>query len=174
MPIYTVHEPPAKRKPHRRGPESFLFVRDGFYFWAFLLPPLWMLWRRLWLVLLGWFVVSVAMGAAMHFAEVSASVRFLAQGLLSLLIGLEAGSLWRWTLRRRNWRELATVSAENLEAAERRFFDLWIGDDGPVRSGVITPSPYGRPSAAPFTAAPIRPSGSPDVVGLFPEPGAGR
>ena len=33
-----------------------MFVRDGFYFWAFLLGPLWMLWRRLWLVLVVYLV----------------------------------------------------------------------------------------------------------------------
>ena len=53
-PIYTVHEPPLKADETRADPERFVFVRDGFSFWAFLLAPLWMLRHRLWLVLLGY------------------------------------------------------------------------------------------------------------------------
>ena len=41
MAIYTVHKPPMKRT--EPDPERFKFVRDGFYFWAFLLGPVWMM-----------------------------------------------------------------------------------------------------------------------------------
>ena len=51
MSVYTVHEPPLRAAEASPDPERFVFVRDGFYFWAFLLTPLWMLWHRLWLVL---------------------------------------------------------------------------------------------------------------------------
>ena len=43
MPTYTVHEPPPRKRRSRADPERFVFVRDGFYFWAFLLAPLWLL-----------------------------------------------------------------------------------------------------------------------------------
>ena len=45
-------------------PERFVFVRDGFSFWAFLLAPLWMLRARLWLVFVGYVVVAVALQVA--------------------------------------------------------------------------------------------------------------
>src|SRR5687768_3953512 len=51
MAVYTVHEPPHE-DPAEADTDQFVFVRDGFYFWAFLFGPLWMIWRRLWLVLL--------------------------------------------------------------------------------------------------------------------------
>jgi len=50
MSIYTVHEPPLKAGESTPDPDRFVFVRDGFSFWAFLLAPLWMLRHRLWLV----------------------------------------------------------------------------------------------------------------------------
>ena len=50
MAIYTVHEPLPRKNETSADPDRFAFVRDGFYFWAFVLGPLWMLWRRLWLV----------------------------------------------------------------------------------------------------------------------------
>ena len=43
MPTYTVHQPPPRKGEAASAPERFVFVRDGFHFWAFLLGPLWML-----------------------------------------------------------------------------------------------------------------------------------
>ena len=60
MAVYTVHEPLPRKNEAAADPERFTFVRDGFYFWAFLLGPLWMLWRRLWLVTLIYFAISSA------------------------------------------------------------------------------------------------------------------
>ena len=52
MTVFTVHEPPPRKNEETASPVRFAFVRDGFYFWAFLLGPVWMLCHRLWLVLL--------------------------------------------------------------------------------------------------------------------------
>ena len=53
MPTYTVHAPqPGWTNDASRAPEQFVFVRDGFHFWAFVLAPLWLLLHRLWLALL--------------------------------------------------------------------------------------------------------------------------
>ena len=61
MAIYTVHEPPLKRDETEPDPDRFVFVRDGFYFWAFLLTPLWMLRHRLWLVLVCYALIASAL-----------------------------------------------------------------------------------------------------------------
>lgn len=168
MAIYTVHEPPAKRRESRQGPERFRFVRDGFYFWAFVLAPFWMLWRRLFLVFIGYVLLSAALSAALYFADAPRPAMFAAQALLSLLVGLEAGSLRRWTLRRRGWRDLGVVSAEGVEAAERRFFDAWNGEPSAPGAASTQPAPTSfLAGARPLTS-------SSGVIGLFPEPGAPR
>ena len=47
MASYVVMEPPgASRNDAAAGA---VLVRDGFSFLAFLLPPLWLLWHRLWI-----------------------------------------------------------------------------------------------------------------------------
>ena len=51
MPTYTVHAPPPHHGETTSAPERFVFVRDGFHFWAFLLAPLWLLLHGLWLAL---------------------------------------------------------------------------------------------------------------------------
>jgi hypothetical protein len=169
MRIYTVHEPPAHWRETRRGPESFRFVRDGFHFWAFLLTPLWMLRHRLWLVLIGYLVLVGAVVVGLRWVGMP-DASFWILLMLSLLVGLEAGSLRRWTLRRRKWIDHGVVAAKNLEEAERRFFDAWTGE-------ASAPSPAAAPAPAfPPGSSFLRPRPAPtqDIVGLFPEPGAQR
>jgi len=42
MTTFTIHEPPPRKNEETASPVRFAFVRDGFYFWAFLLGPVWM------------------------------------------------------------------------------------------------------------------------------------
>src|SRR5713226_10511722 len=98
MSIYTVHIPPLETSA--QDPARFVFVRDGFTFWAFLLGPLWMLWHRLWLVLAGYVVAATALEVALRFIGASASVMVTAGILLALLVGFEAATLRRFTLAR--------------------------------------------------------------------------
>ena len=60
MPVYTVHEPRKLTGNPVRDAERFTFVRDGFHFWAFLLGPVWMLFRRMWLVFVLYAIVMAA------------------------------------------------------------------------------------------------------------------
>jgi xanthosine utilization system XapX-like protein len=165
MTIYTVHEPPARLKATHRGAERFRFVRDGFYFWAFLTPLLWMLWHRLWLVLLGYLLFVGLLTFALIKLGVTAGPAIFINLLIAILIGLEASTLRRWTLARNKWRDLGVVSGDDLEAAEQRFFATWSADDI---------APLAESPARPVYAAntPRRPQPQPDVVGLFPEPSA--
>ena len=125
MAVYTVHEPPPKRYETSAAPERFAFVRDGFSFWAFLLAPLWMLRHRLWLILFGYAVLVVGVGAGLHVLHASTTVRVVVALLLALLIGFEAGTLRRFTLGRRGWSNVGIVVGDDRDTAERRFFDAW-------------------------------------------------
>ena len=179
MAIYTVHEPPLKGDQTQPDPERFAFVRDGFSFWAFLLPPLWMLRHRLWLVLLGYIVVLVALQFALNAIGASTTVTFVVSALLSLLVGLEAATLRRFTLARRRWQNLGIVVGDDLEAAERRFYGVWADGDWPTNASIHrAPRPLSAASssASATTTMPLfqPPQGSAGVIGLFPEPGASR
>jgi hypothetical protein len=165
MAIYTVHEPPLKREQLEPDPERFVFVRDGFSFWAFLLAPIWMLRHRLWLVFVGYLVVTVALQLALRSIGASLTVMLTAAALLSLLVGFEATTLRRFTLSRRRWKNVGIVVGDDLESAERRFFDVWVRDIWD----------HGASRAAPAAVPAMhRPPASSGVIGLFPEPGAPR
>ncbi|MCF8475602.1 MAG: DUF2628 domain-containing protein [Pseudolabrys sp.] len=166
MPTYTVHEPPPRKDESVAAPERFVFVRDGFYFWAFVLAPLWLLARRLWLALLIYVVVIVAIGIGLKYAGGSSTVSGTAEFLVALGLGFEASSIWRWTLARRGWKTLGFVVAEDREIAERRFFAEWTQRAAAPVSD--RPRPAEPSYAAPVWRGPPAPS---DVIGLFPEPG---
>ena len=125
MPTYTVHAPSSLMSDAASSPERFLFVRDGFHFWAFVLAPLWLLLHRLWLALLIYVVGYGALSVGFAFARVSSSTQLIVGLLIALLMGFEASSIWRWALNRRGWATLGFVVAEDAETAERRFFAEW-------------------------------------------------
>jgi hypothetical protein len=165
MSAYTIHQP-LREDDASPDPERFRFVRDGFYFWAFVFGPLWILRHRLWLVLLIYIVVMAGVSAALWTSGLRTAAP-LVHFLLALLLGIEAGTLRRWTLAGRGWKTLGVVVADDLESAERRFFDAWVKDGGDDRSvAAATPPP------PPARRIPTQPGQ--DVIGLFPEPGAPR
>src|SRR6516225_3220468 len=161
MPVYTVHAPTAHAADFR-ATDKFVFVRDGFHFWAMVLGPLWLIAKRLWLALLGWVVITVALEVAVvQFA----GGRLAATGVgipIALLMGLEASTLQRWTYSRRKWRQLDVVVADDEESAERRFFDRfttgkrWSGYDplsvdrgGPPPTRDVPPQRFSDPPPLP-------------------------
>jgi hypothetical protein len=168
MSSYTVHQPPFDTGAAAAEPYRFVFVRDGFSWWAFLVTPLWMLRHRLWLALAVYLPVSAALDVGLRALGASVFMLVLAGLLISLLAGLEAGTLRRSKLARRHWRNIGVVTGDDVEDAERRFFDVWIRQ-APARRPASPPS-----APALGSAAPAPPPAASGVIGLFPEPGAHR
>jgi len=164
MAVYTVHEPPLPANASAPPTDRFVFVRDGFSLVATLFAPLWMLRHRMWLVLLGYLIVLAGLSAALRLVQGSDGAELAVSLLLALLIGFEAGTLRRFTLGRRGFRNVGVVVADDLELAERRYFDSWVNAASAPEQGTT------YATLAPFAA----PQGTPDVIGLFPQPGAPR
>jgi len=169
MPTFTVHQPPPRLGEAASAPERFVFVRDGFHFWAFVLAPFWLLRYRLWLAFAIYLAASILLGIGLLLIGAGSTVQFLAGTLVALLIGFEAATFRRAKLTQRGWKMLGFVVGEDAEMAERRFFAEWSkrADEAPA-----------TPPAAPeprYTVPVRRGTPSPsDVIGLFPEPGSGR
>jgi Protein of unknown function (DUF2628) len=169
MPTYTIHAPPPKSGAAIGDPERFVFVRDGFHFWAFALAPLWLLLRRLWLALAIYVIGYGLLGIGIALLGASASVQLLVNLLVALLIGFEASSIRRWTLTRRGWTTLGFVVGEDAEMAEQRFFARWVQHT--PDTSAVPPVPPEPKHSTPIRRGPPSPS---DVIGLFPEPGGQR
>jgi hypothetical protein len=165
MPTYTVHEPLPRKAESVTAPERFVFVRDGFYFWAFVLAPVWLLVKRLWLAFFIYAALTLAIAVSLKLVGASSLMQTAVALAVALLVGLEAASIWRWTLTRRGWKNLGFVVGEDAEMAERRFYAAWAeraperaADKLPMEPGYTAPVRRGAPSPS-------------DVIGLFPEPG---
>jgi hypothetical protein len=165
MPVYTVHAPSASAE--REDADRFVFLRDGFHFWAMLFGPFWLLWHRLWLGLLGYLAVVATLGATLSLLSASGNVRAAVVLLLAILMGLEAATLRRWSYSWGKWRLIDFVVADDEEAAERRFFDHWTESptSGPPPSYNVPTAPYQPRSMT---------AGGQGIIGLFPEPGGSR
>jgi hypothetical protein len=163
MPVYTVHEPPRRDDDALGHAMRFRFVRDGFHFWAFLLAPLWMLRHRLWIELIAYGLIAGGAVFLLRRFGIEERAGVWVALFLAALVGMEASSLLRWKLARRGFEQVAIVVGDDLEDAERRFFDGW--DEESARP--ISPPPV---ASAPFGPPPAPTPAAGDIVGLFPQP----
>lgn len=177
MATYLVYEPAGSLRTQDAA-ERVVFLRDRFSPWAFIFTPLWLLRYRLWLVFGLWLLVFVAIqiiGVRLGFGPYAAAA---ASFFPSLLIAMEAASLRARKLARLGYREAAVLIAEDLDTAERRFFETW-------RTTPASSSPPSSPNGSIETDYPYPPASAPPaqpqtrtasaseggVIGLFPNPG---
>ncbi len=165
MAIYAVLVPPSSGDALKDS-GKVTFIRDGFSWAALLIPVLWLLWNRMWLVFLGYLAIALALETGAYF------VPGLAPGIVATCFGIlfafEANELRRWSLERKGWRFAGVVAGSNRDECETRFFSAWNTPDRTATS---------QPDFVPASALKIPSVGSrltgadgEDVVGLFPTP----
>ncbi|HEY4193094.1 MAG TPA: DUF2628 domain-containing protein [Mesorhizobium sp.] len=156
MAVYVVMEPPG-----RGNAVDTAFMRDGFSWPGFLVPPLWLLWHRLWIEAVLAFVaigLLIALGETFD-APLSAMLLVV---LVMLYVGLEGQALRVGALARRGWRQWGVVVADDVEDADARYALDAGGDpaeDAPPLS--MTPDPtlarptrHGSLGLVPFSGRP--------------------
>lgn len=117
MARYVVMEPPGTSE---NSGERALILRDGFHIVAFLVPPLWLLWNRLWIEAALTFAAMLALtwlGEAEGFGWTGSALSLL----LSIYVGLEGAGMRIAALRRRDWDEWGALDADSLAEAEIRY-----------------------------------------------------
>lgn len=152
MAFYTVHVPKDAANPVRRADRT-VFVREGFNPWALVFGGTFLLWHRLWIAALGWFVLTGAIiyGAwLLHPPAGAVLTLFL---LLHVFLGVEGNDLRRGALERRRIQLVDVVSGAGRDEAEIVFFHRQ-PDEPRAASG-----PASRVVARATT---------PSVIGMFP------
>lgn len=124
MTTYTVYMPPKDNLV--KSEENFLLIPDTKATLALFFPPFWLVWYKLWLPLMIYFCVIVAI-MILAFTSPSIAVSYLSilPGLYLLLEGYE---LVRKNLESKGWQFAGIVEGENKEEAEIRF----IADHGHI------------------------------------------
>ncbi|GAA2855388.1 hypothetical protein GGQ99_003279 [Aminobacter niigataensis] len=145
MAIHVVMEPPAKAGTS--ASESAVFIRDGFHFFGFIAPLLWLLWHRLWLEAAMTFAATLALAAASEWAGLTFAAPLLPL-LISLYVGLEGGALRIAALRRAGWRQWGVIEADSVEDAEMRYLFAAEADEEPTSAAVAISPATPRPQPA--------------------------
>jgi len=155
MTVYTVHLQSGDAEA-----AGAVFVPEGFAWSAFAVPPLWLLWHRLWLAAFGWCVLVLLVTVVPLGFSTPLKELFLL--LIAVLCGLEARQLWRRKLTGEGMPVAEIVSGDTLQDAEIHFFHRWaerapvLPPPPAVPRQTQLPSAYGSAHETPF--------------GLFPEP----
>jgi hypothetical protein len=147
-----------------RSVEEAAFVKDGFCWPALFIAVIWLIYRRMWLVLLAYLVAAVGLAwLTMSLAEPAATGIAI---LFAIWFALEANNLRRWTLEGTGWRMIGVSEGRDRLAAEYNFYAADQSLTVPVPPvPPAPPSPPERPAVPPTPQPPQTP-----VVGLFPEP----
>ncbi|MCP1559886.1 UNVERIFIED_ORG: hypothetical protein M2438_003981 [Methylobacterium sp. SuP10 SLI 274] len=167
MRTYTLHVPEGSVRGDPRALEQAHLVRDGFSWSAFAFTVLWFLRHRLWLAALLVLVGLVGLALAGRALGLSPFAALVVTLLVSLLIGMEASSLRRWTYGRRGKPAQDAVMAGSQEEAELKAAARWL-DAAPVPGAATT----GFATTAVSRPTPRR--GDDAVIGLFPASEGGR
>ena len=115
--VYTVHAAPGARP----GEPDVVLVKEGFCWPAFLVPPAWALWHRLWWALAAWLTGAAAVAAAGP-ALGLAPAGEAALGLVYALLAAGTANDWRrHALARRGWRFQGVVTGADAIEAEARL-----------------------------------------------------
>lgn len=152
--------------------ERVVFLRERVSVFAFAFGPFWLLRHRLWLGFLIWLAIFIAImiaGRLLGFGPYTAVAAWYAP---AILFGLEGTNFRARKLLRKNYRDAGVVIAEDLETAERRFFESWKNAPHP-NAPVKSDYPY-APGAAPLGFPDTKlavASTEQNVIGMFPTPG---
>jgi hypothetical protein len=170
---YVVFEPAGGLR-NAETADAVIFLREKFSWPALFFAPLWLLRHRLWLGFIGWLAAVMLIAGVAYILDLAPVAGAIALGLPTLIVAFEGTELRRRKLLREGYRDAGVAIGEDIEDAERRFFQEW-----PARAEArrvdTQPAPRAsaRPPAAPMTkSAPL--SDARSVIGLFPEPGGRR
>ncbi|OEJ64405.1 DUF2628 domain-containing protein [Magnetovibrio blakemorei] len=117
MTVYSIHVRDTGLKP------DLALVKDGFSWPAAIFGFFWALVLGAWDVALVLLAVQIVAGLALPMLIGDATALSVVQLGVSVLIGLIANELRRWSLDRRGMHEEAIVTAHDKEEAERRYLD---------------------------------------------------
>lgn len=161
MIVYTVHEPADAPADALSRADAAAFVKEGIAWWALFVPVLWLLYHRLWVVLALYVSAMILLHGGLAWAGVGEATSFWVTLVISILFAVQANDLRRWTLERRGFRLVGTVSGRTLAECELKYFASVVEAAEPVATE--------PPLAAPAPVKPTRPRSDNEIIGLFPD-----
>ncbi len=123
--------------------ETTRFVKDGFIVSAFVLPLIWLLWKKLWLEAALYFAAMGILGAVLYRADLAnaAPLSALITFGLNLVVGLEGGSWLKRSLESAGFSEADIVVAQNARQAEEMYASRMVSVPTPYPPRAVGVSP---------------------------------
>ena len=118
--LYSVYQPASAGDS---AIERAVFIRQGFDRMAFLLTPVWAVWRRLWLVLALWALWTACVGVLAAALQLNGAMAALIYLLGALVFGFEADRAREAALSRRGMLLQGLALGETASDAERTYLD---------------------------------------------------
>ncbi|MGI9351592.1 MAG: DUF2628 domain-containing protein [Rhizobiaceae bacterium] len=116
--------------------DGFRLVKDGNSPLALIFPPVWLVWHRLWLALLAYLAVTMAI-ILLAVWQPGAAIAYLS-ALPGFYLLLEGSELVRGKIERQGWQYAGIVQGDTREEAEIRY--LAESGDTVLKSKKIDPS----------------------------------
>ena len=169
MTVYSVYEPISDDADIAARADRIAFVKEGFAWFALIVPALWLLYHRMWIELFVFLAALVGLQFAFGFDRLGQELFSWVALALITLFAFEANDLRGAALQRRGYRFAGVVTGRDSAEAERSFFTAWLPQqERSARSG----PPAKKAARTVDAAAPSR-SGSQgsgeEVIGLFPQ-----
>jgi hypothetical protein len=156
MACWSVFEPPGTAPGSLPAADGSVFVKEGWCWPALLVPPVWLLWRRMWLPFLLWLAVVAALAVAAAVLKLDQGIVTVLDTLFALWFALEANAMRRWSLHRKGWRFAGIAAGSSVDEAELRHFQRHFDT-------TETAAPGARPPPT------VSPRGNEGILGVFPE-----
>lgn len=117
MRVYTVYQPPVVEPD-----DEPILIKEGFAWWALVVPLLWALYHRVWSMALVVLLVGAGLEVGLTVAGVDPLGHFIASAGLSWLFASIANDWRRRALERRGYHMAGVVAAGDRASAELRWF----------------------------------------------------
>ena len=157
MALYSVYLPSSGQMTTPEIMGRAIFIKDRFSWGAFLIPPLWLGYKRIW----RWLLVYALLEGLLIAGATNIALNPALTGIISLLIAFFIGicgrEWWGAALERRGFELAGIVQGGTPEDAERRFYDHY--RSARPRNLVVQP----------FSTSMSQPQREPGVIGLFPD-----
>jgi hypothetical protein len=124
--VFNVYEPPNASGDRVERAAKLVFVRDGFHWWAALVPAVWLLIKGLWPEFIAFVAGAGVLAWLLEAVGATPEVGGIIFFVIQLLIGFEAGLIYSSSLERRGWQLQGTVTGRRLEDCERSFLATWL------------------------------------------------
>lgn len=172
MAVFAIYSSGSLQKPTLAQQAEAVAVREGFSFWALVIPLIWCLYHRTWRPLVALVVLGTAIELA--FGDLGfrhAGFKCLMEGVLAVFVGFSAADFRGAALQRRGFDLVNVVVAEGEDQALLRHLEqgrVLQGAAADLRLSMPVPPAAAASSAIPADLArsSYRKSA---ILGLFPE-----